>query len=80
LGISRRFGNDSLLEYLCMYMRVVVSSGSSIRILYPRECYDFWVNPEGPIRTVCQSTTCVVSPRPSPIANHVLKEIVIIGW
>jgi hypothetical protein len=34
LGRSRRSGKDGLLEYLCMYMPVVVSSGSSVRILY----------------------------------------------
>jgi hypothetical protein len=44
-------------EYLCMYMRVVVSSGSSIRILYPMESYDSWADPEGPVRMACQSTT-----------------------
>jgi hypothetical protein len=43
-----------------MYMPVVVSSGSSVRILYPRESYDSWADPEGPVRTVCQSTTDVV--------------------
>jgi hypothetical protein len=31
-----------------MYMPTVVSSGSSVRILYPRESYDSWVDPEGP--------------------------------
>jgi hypothetical protein len=40
-------------EYLCMYMPVVVSSGSSVRILYPRESYDSWADPKGPVRTVC---------------------------
>jgi hypothetical protein len=40
-----------------MYMPVVVSSGSSVRILYPRESYDSWEDLEGPVRTVCQSTT-----------------------
>jgi hypothetical protein len=40
-------------EYLCMCMLVVVSSGSSIRILYPRESYDSWVDPKGPVRMVC---------------------------
>jgi hypothetical protein len=40
-----------------MYMPVVVSSGSSIRILYPREYFDSWEDPEGLVRTVCQSTT-----------------------
>jgi hypothetical protein len=54
---SRRFGKESLLEYLCMYMPTVVSSGSSIRILYPKESDGSWVDPEGPVRMVCQSTT-----------------------
>jgi hypothetical protein len=40
-----------------MYMPVVVSSGSSVRILYPRESYDSWVDPEVLVRTVCQITT-----------------------
>jgi hypothetical protein len=40
-----------------MYMPAVVSSGSSVRILYPRESFDSWADPEGPVRTVCQSTT-----------------------
>jgi hypothetical protein len=35
-----------------MYMPTVVSSGSSVRILYPRESYDSWEDPEGPVRTV----------------------------
>jgi hypothetical protein len=30
-----------------MYMLAVVNSGSSVRILYPRESYDSWVDPEG---------------------------------
>jgi hypothetical protein len=33
-----------------MYMPVVVSSGSSVRILYPRESYDSWADPEGLVR------------------------------
>jgi hypothetical protein len=40
-----------------MYMPTVVNSGSSDMILYPRESYDSWANPEGSIRIVCQSTT-----------------------
>jgi hypothetical protein len=44
-----------------MYMPAVVSSGSSIKILYPRESYDSWADPEGLVRTVCQSTTDVVA-------------------
>jgi hypothetical protein len=39
-----------------MYMPTVVSSGSSIRILYPREYFDSWADLEGPVRMVCQST------------------------
>jgi hypothetical protein len=39
-----------------MYMPVVVSSGSSIRILYPREYFDSWADLEGPVRMVYQST------------------------
>jgi hypothetical protein len=57
LDRSQRFGKDGLSEYLCMYMPAVVSSGSSVRILYPRESFDSWADPEGPVRTVCQSTT-----------------------
>jgi hypothetical protein len=48
--MSRRFGKDGLSEYLCMYMPTVVSSGSSVRILYPRESYDSWEDLEGSIR------------------------------
>jgi hypothetical protein len=40
-----------------MYMTVVVSSGSSVTILYPGESYDSWADLEGSVRTVCQSTT-----------------------
>jgi hypothetical protein len=39
-----------------MYMPAMVSSGILVRILYPREYYDSWEYPEGPVRTVCQST------------------------
>jgi hypothetical protein len=39
-----------------MYMPVVVNSGSSVRILYPRESYDFWTDLKGPVRMLCQST------------------------
>jgi hypothetical protein len=39
-----------------MYMPTVVSSGSFVRILYPRESYDAWVDLEGLVRTVYQST------------------------
>jgi hypothetical protein len=38
-----------------MYMPVVVNSGSSVRILYPREYYDSWSDLEGPIRMVYYS-------------------------
>jgi hypothetical protein len=54
----------------------MVSSGSSIRILYPRESYDFLENPEGSVRTVYQSTT-VVSPRPSPVTDHVICKRIV---
>jgi hypothetical protein len=30
-----------------MYMLALVSSGSSVRILYPRESYDSWADPLG---------------------------------
>jgi hypothetical protein len=40
-----------------MYMPVVVSSGISVRILYPREYYDSSAYAEFSIRTVYQSTT-----------------------
>jgi hypothetical protein len=36
-----------------MYIPTLVNSGSFVRILYSRESYDSWVDPEGPIRTVC---------------------------
>ena len=55
-----------------MYMPTMVSSGSSVRILYPRESYDYWANPEGPIRTVCQSTTNVVVDAPASFCCHML--------
>jgi hypothetical protein len=71
LSRSRRSGKDGLSKYLCMYMPVVVSSGSSVRILYPRESYDSWADPEGPVRTVCQSTTDVVD-APASFCCHIL--------
>jgi hypothetical protein len=40
-----------------MYIIVMVSSGSSVRILYPRESYDSWEHPKGSVRKVNQSTT-----------------------
>jgi hypothetical protein len=46
------FGKDGLSEYMCMYMPTVVSSGSSVKILYPREFFDSWADLEGPLRTV----------------------------
>jgi hypothetical protein len=55
-----------------MYMPVVVSSGSSVRILYPRESYDSWADLEGPVRTVCQSTTNVVVDAPASFCRHML--------
>jgi hypothetical protein len=57
MGRSRRSSKDGLSEHLCMYMPTVVSSGSSVRILYSRESYDSWTDLEGLVRTVCQSTT-----------------------
>jgi hypothetical protein len=42
---------DSLSKYMCMYILVVVSSGSSVRILYPKESYDSCEYPKGLIRT-----------------------------
>ena len=35
-----------------MYMPIVVSSGSSVRILYPRESFDSWADPEGPVASL----------------------------
>ena len=55
-----------------MYMPVVVSSGSSVRILYPRESYDSWEDIEGPVRTVCQSTTDVVVDATASFCCHIL--------
>jgi hypothetical protein len=40
-----------------MYMPTLVNSGSSVRILYPKESFDSWADAEGSVRTVCQSTT-----------------------
>jgi hypothetical protein len=40
-----------------MYMPTMVNSGNSVRILYPRESVDSWADPEGSVRTACQSTT-----------------------
>jgi hypothetical protein len=40
-----------------MYMPTVVSSGSSVRILYPRESYDSWEDLKCPVMMFCQSTT-----------------------
>jgi hypothetical protein len=40
-----------------MYMLVVVTSGNSVRILYPRKYFDSVVDLKGLVRTVCQSTT-----------------------
>jgi hypothetical protein len=40
-----------------MYMPVVVSSGSFVRILYPRESFDSRKISEDPIIRVYQSTT-----------------------
>jgi hypothetical protein len=57
LGQIPKVRKDGLLEYLCIYMPTVVSSGSSVKILYPRESFDSWEDPEGPVRIVYQSTT-----------------------
>jgi hypothetical protein len=67
-------GKDSLQEYLCMYMPVVVSSGSSIRILYPREYFDSWANPEGPVRTVCQKYHVLAL-----LGFYILENLMILG-
>jgi hypothetical protein len=40
-----------------MYMLVVVNSGIPVKILYPKESYDSWEDPEGMVRMVYQSTT-----------------------
>jgi hypothetical protein len=40
-----------------MYMAIVVGSGSSVRILYPRESFISLADREVLVRTVCQSTT-----------------------
>jgi hypothetical protein len=56
LGRSRRFDKDYLSEYMCMYMPVVVSSGSSIWILYPRESYDSWEDLKGSVKKIFDST------------------------
>jgi hypothetical protein len=54
-----------------MYMPVVVNSGSSVRILYPKESYDSWEDPKGPVRTVCQSTTNVGVDAPASLCCHI---------
>jgi hypothetical protein len=54
-----------------MYMPDVVSSGSSDRILYPREYYNSWVDPKGPVRMVYQSTTNVVVDTHSSFYFHI---------
>ena len=41
-----------------MYIPSMVSSGRSISILYPRESYDSWVDPEGSVRKFYQNTMC----------------------
>jgi hypothetical protein len=43
-----------------------------VRILYPRESYDSWDDPEGLVRTVCQSTTNVVVDEPISFCCHML--------
>jgi hypothetical protein len=54
-----------------MYMPAVVNSGSSVRILYPRESYDSWEDPEDPVRTIYQSTTYVVVDAPASFYCHI---------
>ena len=53
-------------------MPVVVSSGSSVRILYPRESYDSWADPKVTVRKVCQSTTNVVVDTLASFCCHML--------
>jgi hypothetical protein len=72
MGRSQRSSKGGLLEYLCMCIPAVVSSGSLVRILYHRESYDSWENPKGPIRTVCQSTINVVVDAPASFCCHIL--------
>jgi hypothetical protein len=71
LGKSQRSSKDGLPEYLCMYIPDVVSSGSSVRILYLRESYDSWVDTKGLVRMVYQSTTYVVVDAPSSFCCHI---------
>jgi hypothetical protein len=47
MGRSRRSGKDGLSKYMCMYMPTMVSTGSFVRILYPRESHDSWADPKG---------------------------------
>jgi hypothetical protein len=54
-----------------MYMPTVVNSGSSVRILYPREYYDSCEYTKGPVRMVCQSTIDVVVDAPYSLCFHI---------
>jgi hypothetical protein len=54
---SQRSGKEGMLEYLCMYMPSMVSSGTSVMILYPRESYYSLADLEGLLSMFCQSTT-----------------------
>jgi hypothetical protein len=54
-----------------MYMPAMVSSGSSVKILYPRESYDSWENVEGSVKTVYQSTTYIVVDAPASFCCHI---------
>jgi hypothetical protein len=42
------------------------------RILYPRESYDSWADPEDSVRTVCQSTTNFVVDAPVSLCCHMM--------
>jgi hypothetical protein len=52
-------------------MQTMVSSGSLVMILYPRESYDSWEDLEDLVRMVCQSTTDVVGDAPASFCFHI---------
>jgi hypothetical protein len=54
-----------------MYMPIVVSSGRSSRILYPRESYDSWADPKDLVRMICQSTIDVVVDTSASFGFHI---------
>jgi hypothetical protein len=58
-----------------MYMLTVVNGGNSVMIIYPRESYYSWADPEGSVRTICQSTTDVVVDAPASFCCHILMLI-----